>query len=172
MHKVAIPMLSLIAALGLVACGAVNSFEGSASALTESPPEASATSTVAGPVKSAAEERAVTETPTVRLVATPPTIESPSTETPMASIGNSTPELKATPQKTPTVTLEAEGEEVPLEKAQAERRPTEEQLRLLASLGSYGPAPDLHNEVWLNSEPVSLEDLRGKVVMVEFWTFG
>jgi hypothetical protein len=90
----------------------------------------------------------------------------------MASIGNSTPELKATPQKTPTVTLEAEGEEVPLEKAQAERRPTEEQLRLLASLGSYGPAPDLHNEVWLNSEPVSLEDLRGKVVMVEFWTFG
>ncbi len=34
------------------------------------------------------------------------------------------------------------------------------------------PAPDIPNEVWLNSKPQQLKDLRGKVVMVEFWTFG
>ena len=34
------------------------------------------------------------------------------------------------------------------------------------------PAPDISNETWLNSEPLRLADLRGKVVMVEFWTFG
>jgi len=172
MYKVATAMLLLIAALGLAGCSAVNSFDGSASARTERPPEASATSTVAGPVKSAAEESAITETTTARLVGTPPTIESPSTETPMASVGNPTPEVEVTPPKMPTVTLKAETEEVASDEAEAGRRPTEEQLRLLASLDTYGPAPELHNEVWLNSEPVSLDDLRGKVVMVEFWTFG
>ena len=39
-----------------------------------------------------------------------------------------------------------------------------------ARLGSK--APEITNKVWLNSEPLKLEDLRGKVVMVEFWTFG
>ena len=33
-------------------------------------------------------------------------------------------------------------------------------------------APEISNTVWLNSEPLRLADLRGKVVMVEFWTFG
>ncbi len=33
-------------------------------------------------------------------------------------------------------------------------------------------APEISNPVWLNSEPLRLADLRGKVVMVEFWTFG
>jgi|GEM_PF-968524 len=34
-------------------------------------------------------------------------------------------------------------------------------------------APDISNEVWLNSTPqLKMKDLRGKVVMVEFWTFG
>ncbi len=35
-----------------------------------------------------------------------------------------------------------------------------------------GTAPELSSQVWLNSEPLQLADLRGKVVMVEFWTFG
>ncbi|CAN5596127.1 hypothetical protein BH10CHL1_BH10CHL1_25200 [soil metagenome] len=48
---------------------------------------------------------------------------------------------------------------------------TPEQTTLLASLPSKGPAPELNNKVWLNSEPLKLADLRGKVVMVEFWTF-
>lgn len=33
-------------------------------------------------------------------------------------------------------------------------------------------APDIANQVWLNGEPRSMPQLRGKVVMVEFWTFG
>jgi thiol-disulfide isomerase/thioredoxin len=33
-------------------------------------------------------------------------------------------------------------------------------------------APDITNQTWLNSAPLHLSDLKGKVVMVEFWTFG
>ena len=41
------------------------------------------------------------------------------------------------------------------------------------SLPDLGPAPDFTNEVWLNSEgPLDLASLQGKVVLVEFWTFG
>ena len=50
--------------------------------------------------------------------------------------------------------------------------PTAEQLELLAKLRPQGEAPELTNEVWLNSEPLKLADLRGNVVLVEFWTYG
>jgi hypothetical protein len=41
------------------------------------------------------------------------------------------------------------------------------------SLPDLGPAPDITNEIWLNTDqPLNLEALRGKVVLVEFWTFG
>lgn len=54
----------------------------------------------------------------------------------------------------------------------AETGPTAEQQALLATLENRGVPPELHNEVWLNSEPLKLADLHGKVVIVEFWTFG
>ncbi len=50
--------------------------------------------------------------------------------------------------------------------------PTAEQQALLAKLRPQGEAPELFNEVWLNSAPLTLADLRGKVVLVEFWTYG
>lgn len=50
--------------------------------------------------------------------------------------------------------------------------PTAEQLELLAKLRPQGEAPELLNKVWLNSEPLKLADLRGNVVLVEFWTYG
>jgi hypothetical protein len=34
------------------------------------------------------------------------------------------------------------------------------------------PAPELATGRWINSEPLSLRQLRGKVVLVEFWTYG
>jgi thiol-disulfide isomerase/thioredoxin len=33
-------------------------------------------------------------------------------------------------------------------------------------------APDLTGTAWINTEPQCLADLRGKVVLVEFWTYG
>lgn len=40
-------------------------------------------------------------------------------------------------------------------------------------LPDLGPAPELANEIWLNSEtPLRLADLRGEVVLLDMWTFG
>ena len=33
-------------------------------------------------------------------------------------------------------------------------------------------APEWTNDTWINSEPLRLKDLRGKVVLIEFWTYG
>ena len=34
------------------------------------------------------------------------------------------------------------------------------------------PAPEVESPVWINSAPLRQADLRGKVVLVEFWTYG
>ena len=40
-------------------------------------------------------------------------------------------------------------------------------------LPDLGSAPEITNDVWINSnEPLTLASQRGKVVLVEFWTFG
>jgi hypothetical protein len=42
-----------------------------------------------------------------------------------------------------------------------------------SQLPVIGPAPELTNTVWLNSEaPLRLSDLRGQVVLLDMWTFG
>lgn len=33
-------------------------------------------------------------------------------------------------------------------------------------------APDIHGDTWLNSAPLTLAGLKGRVVLVEFWTYG
>ena len=40
-------------------------------------------------------------------------------------------------------------------------------------LPNLGPAPELQNEIWLNTpQPLRLADLRGSVVLIDMWTFG
>ena len=34
------------------------------------------------------------------------------------------------------------------------------------------PAPEIAGAPWINSPPLTLKDLRGRVVLVEFWTYG
>ncbi len=44
---------------------------------------------------------------------------------------------------------------------------------VLADLPDLGAAPEIRNELWVNAdEPVTLAASRGKVVLLEFWTFG
>jgi cytochrome c biogenesis protein CcdA/thiol-disulfide isomerase/thioredoxin len=41
-----------------------------------------------------------------------------------------------------------------------------------SSLRDFGPAPELTGiSHWINSEPLTLKELRGKVVLVDFWTY-
>jgi hypothetical protein len=42
-----------------------------------------------------------------------------------------------------------------------------------ADLPDLGAAPELNNQVWLNTDrPLRLAELRGKVVVIDMWTFG
>lgn len=52
--------------------------------------------------------------------------------------------------------------------------PTAEPEAAAVDLPDLGAAPEINNEVWLNSDaPVTLASVRGeKVVLLEFWTFG
>ncbi|MCZ6624219.1 MAG: hypothetical protein O7B35_08320 [Deltaproteobacteria bacterium] len=34
------------------------------------------------------------------------------------------------------------------------------------------PAPEINNQVWINSPALKMADLRGKVVLLQFWTYG
>ena len=67
-------------------------------------------------------------------------------------------------------TVQAQPEPVPAGRepvlAQPDQPPT-------APAENYGRAPEITNDVWLNAdEPIRIADQRGKVVLVEFWTFG
>ena len=40
------------------------------------------------------------------------------------------------------------------------------------NLGDYGPAPDFKKgDNWLNSQPLTIAGLKGKVVLIDFWTY-
>src|SRR5580765_4193254 len=45
-------------------------------------------------------------------------------------------------------------------------------VTIASGAGDEGPVPDLNGAVgWLNSAPLSIKSLRGKVVLVNFWTY-
>ena len=58
-------------------------------------------------------------------------------------------------------------------RAVEEAEAAEDEVRSLASfLPDLGDAPEIDNgEPWINSDPLTLGDLEGKVVVIEFWTY-
>lgn len=41
-----------------------------------------------------------------------------------------------------------------------------------AAITAGKPAPEITAEHWINSKPLTIDGLKGRVVLVEFWTFG
>ncbi len=42
----------------------------------------------------------------------------------------------------------------------------------ISGLQNYGPAPNIRGiSAWINSQPLNISSLRGKVVLVDFWTY-
>lgn len=41
-----------------------------------------------------------------------------------------------------------------------------------APAGTGRIAPEITGKDWLNSKPLTIRDLKGRVVLVEFWTYG
>lgn len=135
--------------LALVACAGVG-------ISVSEPAETGKQAAAVEPVEVVEQAAAATPLPTSTNTSTPPA------PTPTATAIPTVAEAPATAMPEPAAPGPAVGP----------AGPTEAQARLLASLPAKGPAPELFNEVWLNSEPLKLADLRGKVVIVEFWTFG
>ncbi len=51
--------------------------------------------------------------------------------------------------------------------------PGKPEKQVSVKLKDLGAAPELYNETWLNiDQPLRLADLRGKVVLLDMWTFG
>ncbi len=76
----------------------------------------------------------------------------------------------STSQEFEAVTTESSEETLPLTTPTIQATKTPIPPNPLPYLGQ---APELTNEVWLNTDgPLRLADLRGKVVLLEMWTFG
>ena len=59
----------------------------------------------------------------------------------------------------------------PLDEPTSQSTPEPERPSL--DLPDLGEAPEIRNDVWINTdEPVTLAASQGKVVLLEFWTFG
>jgi len=41
-----------------------------------------------------------------------------------------------------------------------------------AAIAAGKPAPEITAEGWINSKPLTIDGLKGRVVLIEFWTYG
>lgn len=93
--------------------------------------------------------------------AVPPTAEQMQPEKSQEALVTENQDLTSLPEKNPAIEPPAADTPSPT------GVPTPDPLPVIA------PAPAWHNETWINTDtPLPLEDLRGKVVLLEFWTFG
>lgn len=75
-------------------------------------------------------------------------------------------EIASSPTDTPT-------QVAPTDTPAPTADPNAELLQIASELPVLGVAPDITNDQWLNTdESMTLEGQRGKVVLIEFWTFG
>ena len=165
-------MLSLILIFLTSACGVpganlqASATDQGTSAATVAPPESTAAPSALEPAEDVSTEYVPSETPMASPEPMPTEVVKAPDASPIAKSRGIAPDQ-------PMADLEVAPGEILPEKETTHQGPSEEQQQLLASLESQGAAPDfLSNDVWLNSEPLRLADLRGKVVLVEFWTFG
>ncbi len=161
-----VPAVLLIAAL---ACGPGAQTETETSSPAVSPTSAPAAS-VAEPTVAAAAEPAA-ETPSTP--AREPASESSAAENPAPPQAEADPTTAPEPEPAPTATttvqeLAALVEANPVAEAE-EPEPTAAVERERAE----GPlaADPVGIQTWINSDPLTLEQLRGKVVLVDFWTY-
>ncbi len=104
------------------------------------------------------------------ILPTPTAATEPAATEPMVESGEQAPEVVEEVSLMPTPT--AEPAAMIEEKVEAPSLLTAEQEAILAGLKNQGAAPELTNDTWINSQPLQLADLRGNVVIVEFWTYG
>lgn len=140
-----------------------------ACALPASPPETGAAAIDAATVALVAAEVAATEAVETATTASLPTVAEP-------AAAATEPAVAAPQPADPTpLVVDAPEKETPVAEPQPVDGmvgPTDEQQWVLDGLPSLGQAPELRNDVWLNSEPLRLADLRGQVVLLDMWTFG
>jgi hypothetical protein len=81
----------------------------------------------------------------------------------------SAPEPKSTTDSTAQATAPTPP---PLTEPASSSSPTTE-TATFSAYPDQGTAPEIAGEVWLNTDaPLRLADLRGKVVLIDMWTFG
>ncbi len=82
---------------------------------------------------------------------------------PMQPSGDSEP--SGSQDRLETVTMQPSGDSAP--------PPEPDRPAYRSDLPDLGPAPEIANTVWINSDrPLRLAELEGKVVLIDMWTFG
>ena len=166
-------LLVLLPLTALAACGGEEPAAPTPSLVpptaTPAPPPAATLASTAMPAPTATTAPAPTVAPTEAPEPTAmpePTEEPQPTETPAAPEPSATPEPTATPEATATPEPAATPEPTP-----------EPEVSVVPCEGAEGGelgncAPELAGtQEWINSQPLSMESLRGKVVLIDFWTY-
>ncbi len=148
----------VVALLAVAACGGEDATQAPLPSTATSTPQAEAAEPTVEPSPTAAP----TATPEPTATAMPP--EPTTTPVPEATqepAATATPEPAATATPEPTATLEPTATPVPLPPCEGNRG---------GALGDCAPE-FAGTQEWINTEPLTMERLRGKVVLIDFWTY-